>query len=138
MAEAAGRRRVTVVDDSPELLALLGDVLRFDGVDVSLFDGGTTLQDIEESAPDLLVLDLRLASNGLTGMEVIRNVRSDRVLRDVPIVVCSAALDEVREHEEELHRTPRVYVLPKPFSLDEFESCLGEAFGQSIGAPAGR
>jgi two-component system, OmpR family, response regulator len=138
MAESRGRRRVTVVDDSPELLALLGDVLRFDGVDVSLFDGGTTLHDIDESAPDLLVLDLRLASDGLTGMQMIRHVRSDQVLRDVPIVVCSAALDEVREHEEELSRTPRVFVLPKPFSLDEFESCLGMAFGEAASAPAGR
>jgi CheY-like chemotaxis protein len=138
MAESGGRRRVTVVDDSPELLALLGDVLRFDGVDVSLFDGGTTLHDIEESAPDLLVLDLRLASDGLTGMEMIRHVRSDQVLRDVPIVVCSAALDEVRVHEDELSRTPRVFVLAKPFSLDEFESCLGKAFGEATSAPAGR
>lgn len=138
MAEAGGRRRVTVVDDSPDLLALLGDVLRFDGVDVSLFDGGTTLHDIEESAPDLLVLDLRVAAGGLTGMDVIRHVRSDGALQDVPIVVCSGAPDEVRQHEEELSRTPRVMVLPKPFSLDEFESCIGEAFGQATSAPAGR
>ena len=50
-------RRVTVIEDSPALLELLGDVLRFDGLDVSLLDGGTTLDDIQISEPDLLIMD---------------------------------------------------------------------------------
>lgn len=135
MAAAVGRPRVAVVDNSPELLALLGEVLRLDGMDVYLFDGGTTLRDIQESTPEVLVMDLGLESDGLTGMEMIRQVRSDGPLRDVPIVVCSAALGEVRAHEDELNRMAHLFVLSKPFSLDQLESCVGEALGRRAGVP---
>jgi hypothetical protein len=37
VVEGLGRRRVTVIDDSPELLALFGDLLRYEGVEISLF-----------------------------------------------------------------------------------------------------
>ena len=51
MADRQSNHRLTVVDDSPELLALFGDLLRFDGVNLTLFDGSAKLGDIEESAP---------------------------------------------------------------------------------------
>jgi two-component system, OmpR family, response regulator MtrA len=123
------RPRVTVLDDSPELAELLGDVLRSDGLDVSLLDGETNLQDIEDSAPDLLVLDWRLAASELTGLDIIRQARSQPALRAVPIIVCSAALDEVAAHADELEVTPRVSVLPKPFSLEELEASVQQALG---------
>ena len=135
MADGLRRRRVTVVDDSPELLALFGDLLRFDGVEMSLLNGSTTLQDIEESIPDLLVIDLRLGGESLAGWDIIRLVRAHRELRNVPIIVCSAAIDEIGEHRDEFSRTPDLYLLPKPFSLDELESCVGKALGQRVGTP---
>jgi hypothetical protein len=48
--------------------------------------------------------------------------------------VCSAAIDEIRDHEEELTRMPGLFVLPKPFSLEDLESCVAEALGQGAGA----
>lgn len=135
MAEERAQRRVTVVDDSPELLALFGDALRFDGVALTLFNGSATLTAIEESAPDLLVIDLRLGPGSLTGFEMVSLVRSHRQLRRVPIIVCSAALDEIRQHEDELTRMPALFVLPKPFSLEDLESCVGKALGYPAHAP---
>jgi DNA-binding response OmpR family regulator len=128
------QRRITVVDDSPELLGLFGDVLRVDGVELSLFNGATTVQDIEESVPDLLVMGLRLADDGLSGLDMIRLVRSHRRLRRVPIIVCSGALDQVRQHGDELSQVPDLFVLTKPFSLEELESCVGEALREDVGA----
>jgi CheY-like chemotaxis protein len=128
------QRRVTVVGDSPELLDLFGDALRFEGVALALFDGTATLQAIEESVPDLLVIDLRLGAGSLTGLEVVRLVRSHRQLRRVPIIVCSAAFDEIRQHEGELTGMPALFVLPLPFSLDDLESCVREALGDRVEA----
>lgn len=134
---AQRQRRITVLDDSPELLGLFGDVLRFDGVEISLFDGSATLQDIEGSAPDLLVMELLLAAEGLSGLDLIRLVRSHRRLRHVPIIVCSGAIDQIRQHDGELRQTPGLFVLTKPFSLEELESCVGEALGLRVGASDG-
>lgn len=131
------RRRITVVDDSPELLSLFGDVLRVDGVELSLFNGSTSLQDIEESVPDLLVMELRLAADGLSGLDMIRLVRRHRRLRRLPIIVCSGALDQIRQHGDELSQMPGLFVLTKPFSLEELESCVGEALREGVGASVG-
>jgi CheY-like chemotaxis protein len=119
--------RLTVVDDSPELLALFGDALRADGVELALFDGAVTIHEIEQSRPHLLVMDLLLGVDNLTGLEMIRLLRAHRTLRHVPIIVCSAAVDAIRNHEDELSRTANLFVLPKPFSLDDLEMCVGEA-----------
>lgn len=137
MVERLGRRRVTVIDDSPELLALFGDLLRYGGVEISLFEQSATLLEIEASAPDLLVIDLRLGSERLAGLDLIRLVRAHRELRSVPIIVCSAALDEIAEHEAALRRTPNLFILPKPFSLEELEACVSNALGQQFEAATG-
>lgn len=138
MTDGLRPRRVTVVDDSPDLLALFGDALRFDGVELALFDGSATLQDIEASTPDLLVVDLRLGTESLTGMEIIRLARAHRQLRHVPIVVCSAAVDQLVTLEPELSEIPNLFVLPKPFSLGELDACVGEALARRVGAATDR
>jgi two-component system CheB/CheR fusion protein len=119
--------RLTVVDDSPEMLALLDEALRFDGAEIALFDGGVTLADIEQSSPDLLVIDLRLGADGHSGLDLIRKVRSHGRLGHVSIVVCSAAVDALAEHAEELDAVGALSILQKPFSLDQLESCVAEA-----------
>lgn len=134
MADGQRGHRVTVLDDSPELLELFGDILRFDGVEASLFSASATLSEIEASAPDVLVMDLRLAPDRLSGMEMIRLIRAHRALSGVPIIVCSAVIEDMRQHEDALSRIPRCFVLGKPFSLDELESCLSEALGTPVGA----
>jgi CheY-like chemotaxis protein len=126
MADSSGQRRLTVVDDSPELLELFGDALGFDGVEVTL-RSSATLRDIEQTAPDVLLMDLRLGTDGLAGLDMIRLVRSHPELRRVPIIVCTAAIREVGQHEAELDRIPDLVVLTKPFALRELEACVGEA-----------
>ncbi len=126
---AERQRRIAVIDDSPEVLGLFTDALRVDGGELCLFYGSATLQDIESCRPDLLVLDLRLARGGLSGMEIIRLVRSHRQLRLVPIIVCTAAVDG---HAREVSLVPRLFVLAKPFSLEALESCVDTALAEGL------
>jgi len=137
MGNGRMQRRVTVIDDSPELLALFGDLLRHRGVEITLFEASATLLEIEESAPDLLVIDLRLGSESLAGMEIIRLVRAHREMKEVPIIVCSAALDELARLNGSLSQIPDLFVLPKPFSLDELEACVTDALGEQFAAATG-
>ena len=136
MAHAPRRHRLTVVDNSPEVLALLGDVLRLDGTEVTLLESAT-LRDIEATDPDLLVIDLRLGTGGLAGLEVVRLVRSRSGLQHLPVVICSADHDQIAQHQDELDRMNDVFTLPKPFSLDQLESCVSAALARTR-APVGR
>jgi DNA-binding response OmpR family regulator len=138
LKEIAGPHRIAVVDDSPELLALMGDALGFDGAEIALLGSDTTVDDIVATVPDLLVLDLRFGADGFVGLDIIRRARLHLDLRHVPIIVCSAALDALIEHEAELSATPNLSILPKPFSLTDLEACVGEALaGRRRTAAAG-
>ena len=130
----APRRNVTVVDYSPDVLTLLGDVLRSDGFKVSLLDGATTFMAIVDSQPDVLVIDWRLGTGSLNGGDIIREARSNHALRAVPIIVCSAALDELEAVADELAQVPQLYILNKPFSLEELEACVGQALNTNVRA----
>jgi two-component system response regulator BaeR len=84
-------RRILVVEDDPKIARLLLDYLRRDGFDACcIADGQMALSHIEQSIPDLIVLDLMLPS--LDGMALCGAVRR---FSDVPIIMVTARVDEV-------------------------------------------
>lgn len=84
-------RRILVVEDDPKIARLLVDYLSRDGFDAfSIADGQIALRHIEQSTPDLIVLDLMLPS--LDGMALCGAVRR---FSDVPIIMVTARVDEV-------------------------------------------
>ena len=46
-----------------------------------------------------------------------------------PVIVCSADLSQLRDNHDALAQDPRCWILPKPFSLDQFEETLDAAIG---------
>ena len=74
-------RRLTVIDDSPAMLELLGDVLRGDGAEIRLLDSDVTLQDLEGPVPDLLMIDLRLGGDRLREIYLLSDTRGLREVR---------------------------------------------------------
>jgi CheY-like chemotaxis protein len=126
------RPRICVVNDNPEFLELMSAILDEDaGYEVRLFDGEkTTIDEIAECDPDLVIVDLLLA--GASGWEIVALSRADERLADRPILVCSADVSALREKTEELARIGGVHVLEKPFSIDE----ITEVVERLIGRPA--
>ena len=130
------RPRISVVNDNADFLQLMSAILDEDaGYDVSLFDGErTTSADLAASSPDLIIVDLLLG--GASGWELVTLSRADERLADTPIVVCSADLTGLREREEELARIANLYVLAKPFSIDQVTELVERLVGR--GQPAAR
>lgn len=128
--------RVTVIDDDRDVLELFHDVLAEFGYEVDTF--GDAMPGIEEliaSKPDLIIVDLLLAPHReqLSGAQVIHSARSSAELRDVPIVVSSAATDDLRDAWPELMQRGDVQQLQKPFDLDTFQRVVETALGLSHG-----
>jgi two-component system response regulator BaeR len=83
--------RVFIVEDEPELAALVADYARAAGYAPTVFgDGAEALAAIRAGAPDLVVLDLMLP--GLDGLAVCRAVRA---FSEVPIVMVTARVEEI-------------------------------------------
>jgi two-component system response regulator BaeR len=84
-----------VVEDEPELAALVADYARADGYRATVFgDGALALEAIRRAPPALVVLDLMLP--GLDGLSLCRALRSAASpLRELPIVMVTARVEEI-------------------------------------------
>ncbi len=89
---------VLVVDDDPDLVALLKATLLAEGAEVRTApDGESALESARAEPPSLVLLDLDLP--GLRGMDVCRKLRAEPEprLRQVPILILTGA--RLKEHD---------------------------------------
>jgi len=125
--------RVLIVEDEPEILDLIGDLLTLEGYDVhTLRRIPYGLDQIRLLAPDAIVLDLRLP--GLGGMEFLRLLAADRLLCQTPVVICSGASDLTQVYGPEI-AILGCEVVRKPFDLEDLIGSVRRAVwsGQSSG-----
>lgn len=113
--------RITVVNDYPEFLRVMEELIDRAGEhEFHGFDGAeSTYAQIAATAPDLMIIDLRLANDGLSGWDILTLARADDALRDIPIIVCSADIAQVRQRAAEFERIGNIHVRLKPFDPSE-------------------
>ena len=121
-------RRVTVVNNDPDFLELMADLLQDASYPATVIDGDrdNALELIEASEPEILIVDLRLGSEQLKGLEIVRWIRKHPDLADVPTVICTADTWAVDQLADELQSLRRLTVLLKPFAVDELYRALRE------------
>ena len=128
--------RITVIDDDRDVLDLFEELLTELGYDVHVYaDALPGIEQLIDSKPDLIIVDLTLAPEReqLTGAQVIHSARSSSELRDVPIIVCSAATDLLHETWPALMKRGDIQQLEKPFDLLTFERVVETALGLNHG-----
>lgn len=112
------RPRVLVVDDEAPLRELivvaLGNTFRSE----EAADGEAALALLAQDPHDLVFLDVMLP--GLSGIEVLRAMRADAALREVPVVVVSAW--QGPEDIAAALESGADGFLEKPFRVDELAS----------------
>jgi two-component system, OmpR family, phosphate regulon response regulator PhoB len=108
--------RILVVDDEPDIIALVAYHLARSGYRVSTASSGTeALQAARQEQPALVVLDLMLPE--LSGFEVLERLRADRGLADVPVLMLTARREEA-DRVQGLSLGADDYLV-KPFSPQE-------------------
>jgi two-component system alkaline phosphatase synthesis response regulator PhoP len=84
---------VLIVDDEPKIVQICRDYLTAAGFTViSAETGPLGLAAARRDRPDLIVLDLMLP--GMDGLDVCRNLRQDSLLKDIPIIMLTARVEE--------------------------------------------
>jgi two-component system phosphate regulon response regulator PhoB len=107
---------VLVVDDEPDISALVAYHLARESYRVrTAASGPEALKAMEAELPDLVLLDLMLP--GLSGLDVLREIRRRDEWRAVPVILLTALRDE-RDRVEGLRLGADDYVA-KPFSPQE-------------------
>ena len=118
--------RVTVVNDNPEFLALVREILEDDRYDTITIDGdrADALDAIRASRPDLLMIDLRMGAEGIHGWDIAQQVRAEPAFDGLPVLICSADAPALKALETDLAGMPHVDSLVKPFSIDELIAAI--------------
>ncbi len=117
---------VWVIDDDPDCRMLLRDAIDLTGRGwtVSEIAGGLDAvakfrmaADNPEMRPDVVLLDVNMP--GQSGLEILRSVKSDAALADIPIVMLTATTDP--GVEEEARRLGAHDYCPKPMWPETFQ-----------------
>ena len=122
MAKSGNQQKhIFVINDTIAILELFTALLRDEGYRVTT-DGFTVemvelLRRVKAERPDLLVLDFLIQDEG-KGWQFLQMLRMDRDTRDIPVVVCTAAVRLVRDLEGHL-KEKGVGVVLKPFDIDD-------------------
>jgi twitching motility two-component system response regulator PilH len=85
--------KVLVVEDSPPQREMISDLLKGIGLSVtSAADGVEALEQIKNSRPDIVVLDIVMPR--MNGYELCRRIKLDPKTQEVPVVMCSTKGEE--------------------------------------------
>jgi CheY-like chemotaxis protein len=126
--------RVTVVDDYPDFLEVMESLVHGQGGhEYRGFDGSETSYDeIVATNPDVLIIDLRLLADGMSGWDVLALARADEAMREVPIIVCSADIAQARQRAAEFERIGNIHVREKPFDAEEMLALIDRLTAVSV------
>lgn len=118
-------KTVLICDDDPLLLDLLEFKLKAQDYDVTRArDGAEAMDRLRESAPDVVVLDAMMPE--LDGFEVLRRIKENETLSDIPVLMLTS-----RKQEQDIVTALEIgasdYIV-KPFNPDELVARLSRLF----------
>ena len=116
--------KVLVIDDQPNVRALLDMLLRSKGYDVILADNGRTgLQLYHQERPDVILLDLNMPE--FDGVTVLTQIRSVDLTQ--PVIVLTG--DSTPQAERQVRALGVTDFIVKGSSLRPLENTLKRLFG---------
>ncbi len=127
---ARSRVRVAVINDDTDFLGLMEQVLSDEGYDVDLMRTFEDTHDrVRESQPDVVICDIvmRLEERG---WELVEMLTLDPQTHDIPVIVCSAAVQRLEERREVLERQG-IRAIAKPFDLPTLLATIQDAIATS-------
>jgi two-component system sensor histidine kinase/response regulator len=117
-----GKNLILVVDDNPENLKVLGQIVRKKGHNLTFAqDGEGALLSIKSKRPDLILLDIMMPN--IDGYEVCKRLKENADTKDIPIIFLTA-----RTEQEDIIKgleLGAVDYVTKPFNAHELLMRVG-------------
>ncbi|HEY6542541.1 MAG TPA: response regulator [Ktedonobacteraceae bacterium] len=119
--------KILVVDDKPDILDVLQQILEMEGYDVvTASDGAKVLPLMHTEQPDLLLLDIWLP--GCDGREICRQIKQQEFLWHIPVLLMSAH----RDVQQMVAQTSADGYLQKPFQISTLLTTIANALEQRL------
>ncbi len=120
-------QHILVVNDTEEILDLFRDIVEGLGHRMTAWSySPDDLAKVTEIQPDLIILDLMLGPTELQGWALLQKLRMSPPTESIPVIVCTAATNWVREQEGWLAANA-VKVVLKPFKIAHLEHAIAQA-----------
>ena len=108
------QKKILVVDDEPDILEFLQELLEQEGYTVSITDKAEYVEKLHAGGlPDLILIDVLLS--GKDGRKIVKQLKSQEATKHVPVIMFSAHPSA----EETARAAGADDFVAKPFELDE-------------------
>lgn len=122
---------VLIVDDSSSMRAVIKKIIKVSGFDVGEFleaaDGQAALNVLGDSWVDLVLTDINMPK--MDGLDLIREMKKDEILRSIPVVVVTTEGSEKRV-QESMEVGASGYI-KKPFMPEDIIKTLSNIMGEA-------
>lgn len=83
------QKTVIIIEDEPDAAELFAEMMRVNGFRViKMFSSAPAIPIISQEKPDLILLDIMMPD--ISGLEILRYIRREPELAEIPIIVVSA------------------------------------------------
>jgi DNA-binding response OmpR family regulator len=107
------QKRIMIADDDPGIVDAVEMLLEFEGYQVTSTVDGSTVLDMKDELPDLLLLDIWMS--GEDGRDICKKLKSLSATKNIPVIMISAS----RDIKESALAAGADDFLAKPFEMDE-------------------
>jgi chemosensory pili system protein ChpA (sensor histidine kinase/response regulator) len=114
---------VLLVEDHTDSRQMYAEFLRMQFTVVEAADGVNALEVMAETCPDVVVTDLTLPR--MDGFELLKRMKADARLKDVPVIALSGFSGA--DHEERARQAGSSLVLQKPCLPDDLARAIADA-----------
>ncbi|MFC1639165.1 response regulator [Gemmatimonadota bacterium] len=123
------KKIVLVVDDEPDARDYLTTVLEDNGfATVIAKDGTEAIARLEETAPDLVSLDITMPEK--SGVAVYRRLKEDEQLKNIPVIIITGVSDEFQKFISTRRQVPPPDgYISKPVDAEAFMKMVTELIG---------
>ncbi|HEC81348.1 MAG TPA: response regulator [Thermoplasmatales archaeon] len=122
------KKTVLVVDDEPDILATVAEILEMNEYIVfTARNGNQCLEKLEDLTPDLILLDIMMP--GITTKEILDEIEQDKKLEKTKIIFLTAVGLTETEKEHLLARKHVIDFIQKPFDVDDLLKRVKSAVG---------
>ena len=120
---SSAKKTVVIVEDEPDAAEMFGEMMRVTGFDVVKLNSSTpAISTITAEKPDLVILDIMMPD--VSGLDVLRYMRGEPDLKDIPVILVSAK-SMPTDIQEGMNAGASTY-LTKPVGFLELKSAVEE------------
>lgn len=110
--------KIAVINNDTDFLTLMNELLTARGWETVICrEGHNAFSIIKQEEPVMVILDIRMETPEM-GWNVLELMKLDPATRHIPVVVCSAAVIDLKAKQDWLSEHG-IDILLKPFDIDD-------------------